>query len=260
MDFGEIVFYIVIALVIAHFNYKFFFKMTEAEKEYEKKLKESLADEFLYDPKTGTKFSLEEANENITVLNDQKIKSEEELNYYEGDERTIEEISNYLKQSHYLLKPIEKKKLSKLNRTVILSQYSDWHYQNAFEFDNDNLIFFPQVNLNANTRYSFTGYQIVFWVKVQNINGHYFFKPFEIHEKIINFFMKPSKIKTNNYAVFELKQSHNIYLLNSILNVFKDEKNIEIEIDNDNLFIKTNNQPSLVNFQRLLDQVKNSSF
>lgn len=223
----------------------------------QKKTEKKNVDSFLYDPKTGTKFLIEQADEKIDTYDVYKIKLDEELENFDDDERIIEEISNYLKKSNYKITKIDKAQIACLKKTIILSKYSDWDYKESFKFCQNNLLFFPKVDLNPNSRHSFSSYQIMFWLEVPNINGYYFLKPLEFHEKILNLFSKKSTINVDGFAIFELKQSHNIHLLNSILEIFKNEKNIEIEIKNDNLFVKTNNKPSLTDFERLLNKVKN---
>ncbi|KIA91793.1 MULTISPECIES: hypothetical protein [unclassified Flavobacterium] len=222
----------------------------------QKETKKKNVDSFLYDPKTGTKFLIEQADEKVDTYDAYKIKSNEELENFDDDERIIEEISNYLKKSNYKITKIDKAQISCLKKTIILSKYSNWDYKISFKFVQNNLLFFPKVDLNTNSRYSFSSYQIMFWLEVPNINGYYFLKPLEFHEKILNLFSKKSTINVDGFAIFELKQSHNIHLLKSILEIFKNEKNIEIEIKNDNLFVKTNNKPSLTDFEMLLNKVK----
>ncbi|TXE15358.1 hypothetical protein ES692_17020 [Psychroserpens burtonensis] len=98
----------------------------------------------------------------------------------------------------------------------------------------------------------------MFWVKIDNINGHYFFREKSSSEKLLDLLRNDDDdIKLSDYECFTIKKSHNIILITNILKHFESEKKLEIEIDNDNLFIKTTKLLNLDDIIRIERIVKN---
>ncbi|RZK09679.1 MAG: hypothetical protein EOO46_13085 [Flavobacterium sp.] len=261
MEVGEIVFYLVLFLIIAHFIIKLF-QPSKDEIEYRKKLKERLSDEFLYDPTTGAKFTLEQAEKGYWIENDneERIKNPEELNlYYEESEKTIEDISNFLKSEKMILTKLSSAQTEILNRTITLSKYSSWNYWNCFTLEEGKLVFFPQIHIDAkfSASASFSGYQIMFWIKTQNINGHYFLRQKTMEEQLVRLFRRDQPFIIDNYEVETLSKSSSISNVVALIKPFEHLKNIEIEIHDEDLFIKTNDEPTLEGFYTILRIIRN---
>ena len=66
----DYIIYILIGILVVILLYYLLTYKTAEEKEYNKKLKESLEDDYIIDPETGTKITLEEAESGIWEVED----------------------------------------------------------------------------------------------------------------------------------------------------------------------------------------------
>ncbi len=246
-----LIFTLLIVILYAAFNFK-----TKSEKEYEKKLKESLADEFIIDPETGAKLTLEEAESGHWVAHDNEFRtiSESELKKLPTeDEKQVEIALNYLRESKvYTKTKFTPKQLKKIEKTKVLNSYDDWSYSNPYKFEK-GFAFLPAPELRGTTYYQndYCESHLMFWVKITNIDGHYFFREKSSSEKFLDKLRDDDDIKFNDYECFTFKKSHSIILLKNILECFGNERNLEIEIHNKNLFIKTTKLLSLEDIKRI---------
>ena len=256
--FFEILFF---GLLIIGFYFVFTHK-TKKEKEYDKKLKESLADEYIIDPETGTKLTLEEAESGHWIAHDNEFRtiSETELkNLPTEDEKIVERALNYLRSSkEYRKTKLTDKQIEILEKTKVLNSYDDWHYSNPFEFKK-GIVLLPAPELHGMTYYQNTYCEshLMYWVKIDNINGHYFFREKSSSEKFFDLIRDDDQIKLSDYECFTFKKSHNIILIKSILKNFENEKKLEIEINNKNLFVKTTKLVNLDDIIRIEKIIKN---
>lgn len=262
MVLGEIVFYISISLIVIVQVCKFF-KQSDEDKEYDRKLKESLKDEFIYDPETGTKLTLEQAESGhwIPHNNLNRVKSKEEIEkFYVGREKDAEELINHLKVSGYEYNKLTNFQIEILEHTKIFEKYDDWSYSNSFSFDNGkNFIFFPAVEYNAQNNYqnNFKESQIMFWIKNEKLTGHFYLREKTNFERISDLLRNDDEIKLNDYESFTYKKSNNILNIIRALKLFEKEKELEIEIKGDNLLVKTLKFPNMEDFLRIEKIIKN---
>lgn len=261
MKFGEIVFYIFVALIVIHLSIKFLFTKTEQEKEYERKIKESLADEFIYDPETGAKLTLEEAESGNWITHDNlnRIKSEEELEkYYSGREKEAEEIINFIKSNGYTFTKLTDSQIEFLEKSKILSKYDYWEYSNSFTFSNEKyVIFFPGVSYyKERQQLGYNESQIMFWINDLNLNGHVYLRDKTSFEAIADTIRNDDEIKLTNFETFIFKKSNNMIALIKTLQLFEDEKELEIEVIEDNLLIKSVKFANRIDFLRMEKIVK----
>jgi hypothetical protein len=258
MELGEIVFYICISLIILYQINKFLFYETDEQKEYNRKLKESLKDEHIYDPETGAKLTLEQAESGHWITHDNEFRTltETELKNLPTERIRQAEIAlNYLRGSReYIKTKLSEEQLNTLEKTKTLNGYDDWSYSNSFEFDK-GVVLSPSVQLNGTINYEES--HLMFWVKVNNINGHYFFREKSSSEKFLDLLRNDDEIKLSDYECFTFKKSHNIILIKNILKNFENEKKLEIEINNKNLFIKTTKLVNLEDIKRVEKIIKN---
>lgn len=238
------------------------FTKTDEQKEYERKLKESLEDEYIIDPETGIRLTLEEAesgnwigdnNEYITV-------PESEINKLSTEgEQQAESALNYLRESKkYIRTELSDNQLQILNSTKILGKYDAWTYSNPFSFENGILIL-PAPELNGMTYYEedYKESHLMFWKKIDNINGHYFLREKSSIEKIFDKFRNDDDLKLKDYESFTFKRSYNVIKINKILENFKNEKGLEIEINDNDFFVKTMRLVSIVDIKKIETILKN---
>ena len=258
MVLGEIVFYIVISLIIVALIGKFF-ENSEEEKEYDRVLKESLQDEFIYDPETGAKLTLEQAESGhwISHNNLNRVKSKEEIEkFYFGTEKDAEILINHIRVNGYEYKELTEFQIEILEKIKIFEKYDDWSYSNSFSFDNGkNFIFFPAVEYK--TENYFNESQIMFWIQNDKLNGHYYLREKNDFESITDLIRNDDEIKIDGYECYTYKKSNNILNVIRILKILKNEKELEIEIKEENLFIKTLKFPNMDDFLRVEKMIKN---
>ena len=253
---------IIIGIAIAFFLWKVMTYKSKSEIEEENRLKESLADEFIYDPETGTKLTLEQAESGhwIAHNNVNRIKDSKEIEqFYYGNEREVEELKNYIKRTGYINKKLANSQVELLEKTEMLSKYDNWSYSNSFINDNGNcFVLFPAVEIIGNRHQP--GYyesQIMFWIKDEQLSGHFYLREKTNFETLTDTFRNDDDIKLDNYESFTIKKSNNILYIIRLLNFFKDELELEFEIYDDNLFIKTLCFPNLEDYLRIEKNIKN---
>ena len=260
MTAGEIAFSIAIAGIAIALISKLF-QPSKEDLERERAMKERLSDPYLYDPETGAKITLEQAEAGTWIVNDnlQRIRSKNEIDsYFEGAEKVVEEIANVLKSKGFKRTKINDNQIRTLEKSQVLSKYDDWSYTNAFEINN-GLVILPQVNINYKGRgtIEYHGYQTLFWMKINDINGHYFLREKETSEKVFDLIRSDDEFKFKDYEVFTISSSKNPIQTLRILTPLTSIKDIEIEVHNDNLFIKTTIEPAVQKFEELYEVAKN---
>ncbi|MGY3795706.1 hypothetical protein [Aquimarina sp. 433] len=257
MEIGEIAFYVCIGLILLYQIYKVFFKKTEEEKEYLRKLKESLADEYIYDPKTGAKFTLEQAESGhwISHNNEHRIISESEIEkLYTDEQKNVERALNYLKQSQqYQKQRPTPNEINYLEHTSILSKYNDWSYSDSFALKNCNgYLFIPTVSYD-----NFREPQIMFWLKLRTDFGHYYLREKSHIEKFFDLIRNDDDLRLPNYESFTIKKTVNLSQVVELLKRFEGSKGLEIEFKDNNLFIKNNKLVNISEIEKIENIVKN---
>jgi hypothetical protein len=267
MKFGEIVFYFIIAVIIISLTYRFFFSKTKQEKEYERKIKESLADDFIYDPETGAKLTLEEAESGNWVAHDNlnRIKPKEELDqYYRGKEKEIEKLANFLKSNGYKFTKLTDSHIEFLEQTKILSKYDDWSYSCSYSFnEGKDYVFFPHVTYN-NDRYKndYNESQIMFWINDVRLDGHIYLRDKTNFETFTDMIRNDDLIALNHFETFVFKKTTNMISLVKILQFLDIESDLEIEIIEDSLLIKSLkyvNESDYLRIEKLIKSIKQSN-
>lgn len=269
MEFGEIIFYIVISLFGLYALsklYNFFFKGSKADQEYERKLKESLADEYIIDPETGAKITLEQAESGHWLAHDNEFKTMSESDIeklYTKEQKDAERGVNYLKEKiEYRKQKLSEQELQILEKTKILSKYDDWSYSDCFRFEfADGFAFLPAVKILDNEPgYFDTSYhesQVMFWLKLDFDLGHYYLREKSSVEKIFDLIKSDDDLKLKNYESFTFKESSNFIKIIKILKEFEGSKGLEIEFMDNNLFVKNKKLANLEDIKRIESVIKN---
>lgn len=261
MKFGEIVFYFIFALNVIYLTYRFFFTKTEQEieKEYKKKLKEGLLDE-LIDPETAAKLAFEEAQSGWLANDDHvSIRHKVELDqYYSGKEKEIEELANFLRNRGYKFTKLTKAQIEFLEQTKILSKYDDWSYTCSYSFnDGKDFVFFPRVTYNNyQDEDGYSESQIMFWIKDDRLNGHIYLKEKTNFETLTDRSRNDDLIALNHFETFVFKETTNTIPLLKTLQLLDAEENLEIEIIEDNLFIKSLKYVNKGDYLRIEKKIK----
>jgi hypothetical protein len=232
------------------------------EKEYKRKLEESLADEFIIDPETGTKITLEEAESGDwnTQNNEFRTVPESELEkLITEDEKQAEIALNYLRESEFYRRTeLTEEQFTVFKKTKILTNYDDWSYSNPFSFKN-GIVILPVPEIHGTTYYQedYKESQLMFWKKIENINGHYFLREKTTSEKIFHRLRKNNELKLEYYECYIFKKSLNLTLIKELIKKIGNHKGLQIEIHNNNIFIKTLKFLSLEDIKRVEIILKN---
>jgi len=244
-----IIVYLSFALFVAIFLYLLTYR-SKSESEYDKKIAESLEDEYIIDPETGAKLTLEEAESGHWISHDNEYRttSNSEIeNKLTDEEKQVEIAINYLRESKFYKKvELSQEQISKLSKTKILSKYDNWTYSSPYIFEGGILIS-PAPELYGQTYYEddYIESQLMFWLKMNSISGHYYLREKSAVEKIFDKLKRDDDLNLIGYESFTFKKSYDVIKINKLLEVFESQKDLEIEIDNDNLFIKTTKLISL---------------
>ena len=274
MSFGEIIFYTIILIIGINLLFqlwKFLTKPSKYEKEYEEKLKQSLSEEYIIDPETGAKLTLEQAESGHWVQHDNEFQttSEEDIQkLFTPEQQDAEKAINYLKASkEYTKCRLSDESIKILENSKILSKYDDWSYSDSFELKYCNgFVFMPAVEIIDKVPMYFENdyheSQIMFWIKINKDLGHYYFREKTGTEKILDFFKNDDSIKSNKYECFNYKNSDNYVLTKQLFNKIENEnlENIEIEFFKKNIFLKTLkliNKSDLLNLEKCVKTFAN---
>ena len=234
------------------------FRGTKAEREYERKINESLADEYIIDPETGAKLTLEEAESGHWISHNNEFNTlpENEIEKLHTEEqKDAERAINYLRKSKdYKRYKFSESQIKFLESTRLLSKYDDWGYSNCFQIEYCNgFIFMPDVVLiDKVPGYFETTYnesQIMVWIKLKSNLGHYYLREKTGTEKFLDIFKNDDDLKLKGFESFTIKKSENIFKVNQTLEKLRKVNGIEIEIFDKNLFIKT---MKFINVEELL--------
>lgn len=79
MAFGEVLFYLLIIGIFLFIISKILFGKSRADIDYEEKMKLRLNDDWIYDPETGTKMTLEQEDLFIKTTNDPTVSEFEKI-------------------------------------------------------------------------------------------------------------------------------------------------------------------------------------
>lgn len=238
-----IIFAVLILLILLSTKLK-----SKREIDDERKLKESLADEFIIDPETGAKLTLEQAQSGHWVSHDNEFwtVSEAEIEkLYSEEEKEEQRALNILKESKdYLKHRFTEEDEIILESGKTLSKYDDWSYSNAFKMQfREGFILSTTVKWNDNQpgyyERSYSESQLMLWLVLDTDFGHYYFRRKTQAEKFFDMIKNDDDLKLEHYECFTFTKTNNIIKQLKILNHFKNERNLEIEFLNNNLFIKT---------------------
>lgn len=269
MEFGEIVFYVIIGLFALYFLselYNLFTKGSKQEQEYNRKLKESLADEFIIDPETGAKLTLEQAESGHWIAHDNEFNtiSESDIDkLFSEEQKNAKRGINYLKESSdYRKQKFTEQDIHILEKTKTLSKYDDWSFGNCFRLEYANgFVFLPAVKIIDNEPgyfdNSYHESQVMFWLKLNIDLCHYYLREKSKVEKFFDLLKNDDDLKLQNYESFTFRKSPNLINIIRILKSFEGNKGLEIEFMDSTLLIKSQKLANLEDIKRIENVIKN---
>lgn len=208
-------------------------------------------DDLIYDPETGAKITLEQAQSGVWDLpsEEEKAKHKEEQKIF-LNEQGIEagHLFELLKEKGFKAKKLNDEQIEFLEQSALLTQYDDWGYTECFINNDDVVVFSPYVKLK---RLHYEESQLIVWVKVNHALGHYFMEPKNTTNKLLGSFINKEDIKVENYSTYTLKKGFDVTNAKKILEKFSHEKGLQVELNNNNLLIKTLVTPNRDDFERI---------
>ena len=220
-------------------------RKTKEEKAYDAYLEKSLDEEFLIDPDTGAKITLEQAESGhwIDHSNEFQTMPEDEIQaLFSEEDRVFQRGLNYLRASkEYLRSELSDEDIELLSSTHILGKYDDWTYSEAYDlqFGIGRLII-TNVEIHGDSYYEghFSESQILFWLKIAETRGHIFIdENSQINQLVQKLIGNDFTIKAD-HKIQVFNQPSNMVELLRIIQAIDGMAGLELEIMNNHLFFK----------------------
>lgn len=191
-------------------------------------------DEFLTDPETGMKITLEEAEAGLWPEQDEFAS----MPLHEIEKLPTEEMKqsafalNYFLQSKtYLRYEMEMEEQSFLNQTAILGNHKHWSHSAAFESSFAKLkVLIVELEFK----------HLFYWLQFESSYGHYFFRPKTNQERLFDRIKGDDDIVMDDYECLTYEASHEPEKLLPILELFQSQTNLEMEFSGRNFYVRTN--------------------
>ncbi len=240
----------VVGLIILSMKYR-----SKSEREYDKKLKESLRDEYIIDPETGAKLTLEQAESGHWVAHDNEFRTtpEEDIQkLFTEEQKEAERVVNHLaRETRYRRSKFPEEQIAILENTKTLSKYDNWSYSNCYRIEGRNgFVFMPAANIQGQTYYEddYHESQLMFWITTETDLGHYYFREKTGSEKFLDKLRSDDVIKVKDYESFAFKESDSPVRMLQLLKRLEKVQGFEMEFMDTHIFLKST---KLVNLKDL---------
>lgn len=167
------------------------------------------------------------------------------------DKLDAKELVSHLKESGYVLTDFTDLQIDILENTKILDKYDDWSYADVYT-SGKILLFFPKVVVPAERRSThYTEFRLMFWTKIDNYTGRYYFWEKASGDRYYDRIRTNDDIKLANYDSLTLCEGGNHDAIKKVVDLLDKESGLEIEVEDDDLFVKTFKSPNLEDFKRI---------
>ena len=215
-------------------------------------------DDLLSDPETGVKLTLEQAETGHWIEHDNEYLTipESEIQQLDSEEdQIVQRALNYLRKSRaYRKTEFSEDEVQTILESEILGRYRSFTYQYPFRFDK-GIVFLAHPDIGNHHDGSYYLRQFTFWIKITDIQGHYFIREKGWNEKVLDFISNDDEIKLGDYECFVFRRSENQVLLHHLLEKLEGKEKLDFELKDDNLFVKTvllANLEDLIRIEKLL--------
>lgn len=201
----------------------------------------------------------EDSAKNTDTSEDKTQPESNDKEYVLEDKLEAKELVDHLLETDYKETDFTDLEIDILENTKILCNYDDWAYKDVYSLkDSKLLVFFPKVVIPQDIRIThYTQYRLMLWKKIDNYAGRYFFWDKNSGKNFYDRIRTNDDIKLNNYNSLTLQQGGDCDVIKNIMDKFDNEPNLEIEIEDDDLFIKVSQSPNLEDFLRI-EKILNS--
>lgn len=221
----------------------------------EKLIKKRLEDPFIYDPETGAKITLGQAESGSWLLPDEEQREkyeDEQAKFYNHAELAEREVVVRLRKTGYVYRKFSEQEIDELESTLLLGQYDSWSYDHSYYSGTTNThICFVTVSRLRDHRRTMHDTQLLFRKKISNHGGHYYFWEKTAADKFIGLFSRHTGIDFPVYGTQIITKSGNTLYIKKLVEKFTAEKDLEIEIKGENLFIKTLKPVNIFDLDRI---------
>ncbi|RZJ69037.1 hypothetical protein [Flavobacterium sp.] len=249
------------AILLAIFLYPKIRKVLRQDTEDEDRIRKSLSDDYLYDPKTGAKFTVEQAVSGQWLSHDNldRLKSDEEISeFYSSEEQILERLANELKKSGFQYSESSDEEIEILGNTHTLANYDTWFVKSRYiSPDASYVVNFIRVVANPHFKQAgFQGFQMLFETKIPDFDGHYLITERTFAEPLLELFVGKDDFAIKGLDVRTIRKGWNPMVLQEMLADFANESNLEIEINGENFYLKTFSEPNFDDFLRLEPKIQ----
>lgn len=249
---------IIIVISVLGIGFYFLFRSSESDKQYFKNLEKSLEDEFIIDPETGAKLTLEQAQSGNWNPDEVEYYNEEEDPFVSDKHRFFRESVEYYKEElNYKTIELLDSDIELLENINMFTKYKEWFFFEAIAKKEKNVtIGFIAVTL-GDIQHSRTN-QLFCWIKNLDFSGHYILtKKTKVEENIL----KLNSIELKRFGSYHCepikKTFHEIQLFQLFDKVSEIEE-LDIEYFEGNLFFKTKREMTkedITRFEELISMI-----
>lgn len=260
----EIIFFIIFIALLAWVSLRKSKQDLEDEAEA-KRLEKSMEDEHIYNPVTGTKMTLEQAESGHFIQHDNEfytIPEEDIHKYFSIPEKELAYVLNYLKgEKQYVFVALKKHDQLVLNRSKTLSKYKRWNFKYAFSSKQHPITILPieitQEYLEHHQRYHYVREesfpQILVVIQLNFESGHYYLREKTTTEKLSDLIRDDDELKSQRYECFTHQKSENTILLMNMLKKIDTYPGLEIEFIDNKLLLKSEKYMTLDETKKLIE-------
>jgi hypothetical protein len=229
--FGFLVLVIIIFVIV----------IRQQKKSDRKAIQEKWKDDLIYDPSTGSKLTMEQAQSGLWLAKNEdenRIVDNDELEEYAGIQKTLRLIMNLLVSKGYKKAGFGEGENKMLKQLFSLDKYYEWSCEDVFKNRHGSYLFVISVTYKYR-RSKQSESQLMAWAKNPSCSGHYYFTEKTAGDYIYDFVEGQENIGIDGFETHIAKKSTSPMLLNRILEKLSKNIPVEIEVFDENIFLKT---------------------
>lgn len=249
---------IIIVAIVLVIGFYFLFKSSESEKQYFKNLEKSLEDEFIIDPETGAKLTLEQAESGIWNPEEVEYYNEEEDPFISDEYRAFKEIGEYYKEElNYKNIELVDSDIELFESINMFTKYKEWYFfESITKYEKNVTIGFIAVSL-GDMQFSRTN-QLFCWIKNLDFSGHYILtEKTKVEENLLK--LNSIELKAfGSYHCESIKKTFHEIQLFQLFEKVSEIAGLDIEYFEGNLFFKTKKEMTkndIYRFEELINEI-----
>ncbi len=236
------------------------FNPKKEEKAWNAYMKHSMEDEYIIDPETGAKLTLEQAESGHWVQHDnlhrQIPKEDIDKLWSEQEKESLRSINYIVENKDYSPVKMNAELVDFLEGTYTLRKYFTWSYSKLFKMEYaDGFVLLPHVDYRHH-EVSGRETQIMFILNLNDSLGHVYLREQTVAEMTLSFLSGRRKKLLKGYEAFLFNKDSNIIKIKKILEPLEKPEDVEIEFFGSYLCIKNRKLIRREEFDRMESYVK----